>query len=335
MSKRMSSKEAEQCKELVSFLTKRRDELKKAAVPKQITGLQLVWLTRHYYRIQDTDTVQYELSALMGLEYSGDRNMGRWKDHWDKMLRHCKTKLGEKDKEGIFIAKFRDKSDRMKPHLEYYDRLPETHADRCYQFMSDVMDRLIEDERKRRNTDSLVLDASGKEQRPPKQVAPAATHGSGGGGGGGGGGGSGGPGRGKGDGKGGKKGDKGGKNGGGRGNGKGPDGKPTKSPPQSPRSDSGSDSEGGKGKRTRDFEGLNIKDLEPDQKCCAYWFWHDANTGKSRCKNHREGRECPAPHLDKATNGIKKTKVWKKCQASYGHPNGPPPSAKPAAANKG
>ena len=98
MSKRMSGKDAEQCKGLVSFLTKRRDELKRGTPPLQIAGLQLVWLVRHYYRIQDTDTVQYELSALMGLEYPGDKGMDRWKDHWDKMLRHCKTKLSEKDK---------------------------------------------------------------------------------------------------------------------------------------------------------------------------------------------------------------------------------------------
>ena len=129
-----------------------------------------------------------------------------------------------------------------------------------------------------------------------------------------------------------KEGDKkGDKKGGGRG--KGPDGKPTKSATSSPRgSDSGSGSESdggkGKGKRTRDFEGLNIKDLEDNQKCCAYWFWHDTKTGKSRCKNHREGKECPAPHLEKATSGIKKTKVRKQCQEIYGHPNGPPPSAK-------
>ena len=115
----MSNKEAESCKDLVSFLSKRRDELKRGEIPQQITGLQLVWLTRHYYRIQDTDTVHYELSARMGLEYSGDKNIGRWKDHWDSILRHCKTKLSERDNEGIFIAKFKDKSDIMKPRLEY------------------------------------------------------------------------------------------------------------------------------------------------------------------------------------------------------------------------
>ena len=176
--------------------------------------------------------------------------MDRWTDHWGKKFGHCKTKLGEKDKEGIFVAKFRDKSDIMKPHLEYYDRLQEGHDDRSYKFLSDVMDRLIEDQRKRRNTDSLVLDASGKEQKPPKQVTPAT--GSGGGG--------------DGKGKGGKKGEKGGKKGGGRGSGKGPDGKKQDTPPASPRSGSGSssDSDGGKGKgkRTKDFQGLDIKDLE-------------------------------------------------------------------------
>ena len=45
------------------------------------------------------------------------------------MVRHCKTKLSEKDNEGIFIAKFRDKNDIMKPDLEHYDRLPDDHHD--------------------------------------------------------------------------------------------------------------------------------------------------------------------------------------------------------------
>ena len=50
---------------LVSRLNKRRDELRRAAKPRQITGLQLVFLIREFYKIGEGETVTYEISALV------------------------------------------------------------------------------------------------------------------------------------------------------------------------------------------------------------------------------------------------------------------------------
>ena len=91
ISKQMAGQQAESNKELVSFLLKRRDELKKADVPKQITGLQLVYLVRRFFQINEKDRVQYELSALMNLTYPGDAKLGWFKDKigpHDPPLRH-------------------------------------------------------------------------------------------------------------------------------------------------------------------------------------------------------------------------------------------------------
>ena len=62
-------------------------------MPKQITGLQYLWVIKHYFRIHDDERVTYELSALMNLEYPGDAKLGTFKDHWDRMVRKCVTRL--------------------------------------------------------------------------------------------------------------------------------------------------------------------------------------------------------------------------------------------------
>ena len=59
-----------------------------------------------------------------------------------------------------------------------YDRLPTTHHDRCYDWVSQLIDTLVAKEQQDKNKYSLVLDASGKEQppqKPTKTAMPAQT----------------------------------------------------------------------------------------------------------------------------------------------------------------
>ena len=79
MTKHTTGPEAEKNKELVSTLLKRRDELKKAAPPRQVTGLQLLWLVKSFYQIHVNERVQFDLVAFMELEYPGDAEMGWFK----------------------------------------------------------------------------------------------------------------------------------------------------------------------------------------------------------------------------------------------------------------
>ena len=287
LSKHMTGSEAERNRELVSSLTKRRDELRKADSPMQIRGRQLIYLIRQFYQIDDAQRVSFELSALMDLEYPGDSNMGPFKDQWDFMLRHCITKLSDKDKQGILVKKLR-KSDRLKPHLEYYDRCHDGHADKSYQFVSDLMDQMVMDDRKRRNNESLVRAASGKDQQPPrkpqatpgpKSTAPGVTP----------------------DPKKGKKGD-------------GKDKKKGK-----PGSSSGSDSEsGGSASDTNnpfarplsEFKGTDIAEVPAEQLCCLHHCW-------GICKR---GEKCKHNHLDKCTAAMRGTKSYARLLAFYGDP---------------
>ena len=81
--------------------------------PKQITGIQLVFLVAQFFKIHEGERVQYELSTLMDLEYPGDAKLAWFKNRWDAMLRHCVTKLTDRDKLSILMKKLKG-SDRLR-----------------------------------------------------------------------------------------------------------------------------------------------------------------------------------------------------------------------------
>ena len=68
MGKLMLPSGADRNPALVSHLKKKREEAKKEATSRAITGIQLVFLTHRYFRIDETNRVQYELSSIMELE---------------------------------------------------------------------------------------------------------------------------------------------------------------------------------------------------------------------------------------------------------------------------
>ena len=145
---------------LISRLHKRRDELRQADDPVQITGLQMIHVIRDFFRIGAGETVQYELGALMELSYPGDAKLGPWKDRWDKMMRHLTTKLTDADKLSMFRKKLAD-SARLKSHLDHLERIPKTHPDYTYTWLSNIVDNCILDDQEKENQHSLILEASG------------------------------------------------------------------------------------------------------------------------------------------------------------------------------
>lgn len=80
MSKLLIGSTADKTLELVSLITKKRDVLKRAATPIQITGLQMLFLVKHFYQINEKDHVVFELSALIKFAYQGDAKIPWWKE---------------------------------------------------------------------------------------------------------------------------------------------------------------------------------------------------------------------------------------------------------------
>ncbi len=288
ISKHINGTESGRNAELVSSLQRRRDELRKGNVPRQIRGRQLLYTVRQFYGIRPNEHISFELSALMDLEYPGDAKLPEFKDRWDHMIRHLRTKLSPEDLESILVRKLRA-SDILKPQLDYYDRIPRGHADKCYDWVCQLIDTMVEDARYKRNVESLVIQASGKEQKPRPAKPAKPTDGGG-------------------------KGGKGGKDGNAdsppkdpKGKGKGDKGKGKGKGKDKDKPSSGSES-GGSQKRT---DGKTTKEIPPDQMCCIKHLW-------GKC----ERNPCPHADRDSPTKGIVEHNFYKTCVDKWGAPTG-------------
>ena len=193
-----------------------------------------------------------------------------------------------------------------------------------WRWLSKHIDKLIADDRKRVNTESLVLAASGKEQQPrtakgapgtrkaAKQAAAAAAAAAG--------------------------------NHhpaapglttspkGGKGKGKGKDGK-GKGKNAANGYDSGAESDGTGRKKTSDFQGKPVAEVPKDKRCCLHYLWVRKD-GPSLCDAYNKGIACwKGPHLKRGTPEMLATNLYARMKSEHGKPNCPAdgPPKKPAA----
>ena len=218
----------------------------------------------------------------MDIEYPGDARMAEFEDRWDFVVRHLRTRFNEADLEGILVKKLR-KSELLKTHLDHYDRCPRGHPDRSYRWLCRLIDTVIVDRRDKRNTQSLILQASGKDQAPAKAPANPAKDG----------------------GKGDPKGDK--KPGKGKGGGKG-DGDAKKDKDKGKGKTDKSASSGSESER----DGKTTAQIPEDQMCCISHLW-------GKCTK----ADCPFAHRDKPTKGIKEHWLYRRNVKKLGPPTGP------------
>ena len=291
----------------------KREELKRRASPKQITGRQLVWVVRQFFNVDDGNRkASFELSTLLAISWPGDAKLAQFKDRWDHIVRNLRSPIGKRDLEDILVSKLRG-SDVLKPHLDYYDRLPTTHSDRCYDWVSQLIDTLVAKARQKRNTESLVLDASGREQIPERpgrsampgrvsdqdsrQDGPPETGGS--------------------QLQGGNPGAEGSHADGGKGG-----RRRGKRQQRDTESEAGGSVAGGAPDTPRSS---SLTMVPADHKCCIKHLW-------GKCA---DPEKCPyGPHLAKPTEGIKRHPFYQTLLKELGEPRGPPQIGNAAGSNE-
>ena len=315
VSKHCLGSEADKNRALVQHLDKRREELElHGDTPRQITGMQLVWLIHRFFKIHESSQVSYDLCVLTDLTYPGDAKLPEWKDQLDGIIRHLKTKLSDSEKLGIVRKKLAG-SERLRDHLSYLERIPESHGDHTYEWLSGLIDKVIDDDRQRRNQDSLVAAASGKEKPtkvtparrkkqeqdedpPARTVAPGQP---------------GGPTKPK-----PKPKPKGGGRGGSKGGGRG-DGSHTDTDSEAPTWT------GVPRKSVTEYPGTALKDVAADKRCCLQYCWVNKG-GFSCCWNFNKGVQCPlGKHVapQDLTKEMKATNLYAKLLAERGKMNCP------------
>ena len=163
-------------KQLVNTILARSEELKRAMPRRQIKGRQIVLLVRQFFEVKEDRRIQYEITNLLDVTYSGHARMSQFKYSWDNMVRNlrCNILVREpKTLEHIFYKLLKN-SDALRPYLQYYDRLRDDHPDRTYKFLSEMVDKAIRDERHRKNQEALIISASGGSKAMPS--APGIQH---------------------------------------------------------------------------------------------------------------------------------------------------------------
>ena len=152
-----------QGKELVNVILGKAEELKRAMPRRQIKGRQILLLIRRFFEVKQDRRIQYELSNLLDLSYPGDKKLAQFKYAWDNMLRNMRCPIMQTEPKTIEHLLYRlvKNSDTLRPYVEYYNRLHEDHADRSYRFLSQMIDKTVQEERQRRNQEALVISASG------------------------------------------------------------------------------------------------------------------------------------------------------------------------------
>ena len=118
---------------------------------------------RQFFEVKADRRIQYELTNLLDVKYSGDARMSQFKYSWDNMFRNLRSNIltqEPKTVEHIFY-KLLKSFDGMRRYLQYYERLRDDHPDRTYTFLSEMDNKAIREERHRKNQEELVISASG------------------------------------------------------------------------------------------------------------------------------------------------------------------------------
>jgi hypothetical protein len=117
--------------------------------------------------------ILFDLTDLTKIEYTGDANMHKFPNNWDNMLDNMKIDrtLIPVEFLGSQLVEAIRKSDKLRTHVEHYDRQTQDHPDHSYAFIHKMLGKVVVEERQRKNKEHLLIDHAAARKRPT--AAPA------------------------------------------------------------------------------------------------------------------------------------------------------------------
>ena len=160
-----------------------------ADLPRQISGLQVLYTLWRFFEVRKGDRTTFEISALISLEYWGDSRRPEWKGRWGYMVANLRRSLDGPDLETMYVNKIRKSEASLRDQVAHCDRQDEDHPDHSCRWLCRITDKIIEDTRRQSNIDAHIQ--GNMPNKPPKQPTapvrpgtdkkpPAGTSGSGG-----------------------------------------------------------------------------------------------------------------------------------------------------------
>ena len=91
-------------------------------------GRQILWMIYHNNRVDEEAGSLYSLEDLGSVAWQGDNRMETFLQNWEMVLSGCGDDVDVKTKRYMFLKQVR-KSAKLRPDLNYYDRISATHED--------------------------------------------------------------------------------------------------------------------------------------------------------------------------------------------------------------
>jgi len=132
ISKHCASSDANKHAKLITEIKRKREECWHAQPPRQISGLQLLYVSRRFFEVRRGDRTMFGISALISLECWGDSRLPGRKTMWDYMVASLRRPLDEQDLEHVHINKIRKPEVSLRDQVTQCDRQDEDRPDHTY-----------------------------------------------------------------------------------------------------------------------------------------------------------------------------------------------------------
>ena len=102
LAKNAASSDTDKQRDLVNTILAKSEELKRAMPRRQIKCRKSVLLIRQYFEVKEDRRIQYEVTNLLDVTYSGDARMSQFKYSWDNRNLRSNILRGAKDRGAHF-----------------------------------------------------------------------------------------------------------------------------------------------------------------------------------------------------------------------------------------
>jgi hypothetical protein len=134
-----------------------------------LKGRQALWLIYEHYEVDEGKIGWYDLSDLLGVQFSVDAHMQQFMDSWDTVLCNI-SRLPATEELAILLYRELAKSKVLEYDLAHYRRLPSTDPNKSYHFLYSCARRYLDEQRREKNRASMAK-ASGNHGAAPIMAA--------------------------------------------------------------------------------------------------------------------------------------------------------------------
>ena len=139
---------------------------------RMLRGRQILWMISQQYALDENSGALYNLGDLMNLPYPGDAKLDAFLTIWENQVEGQKKAQPDENLE-IFLYEKIKRSELLSTQLRNYERLPQSHPDRSYNYLIQVIRTAVDIQRKEKNRSAMIKVLHGNSKSTPVLAATA------------------------------------------------------------------------------------------------------------------------------------------------------------------